>query len=183
MQPENFICEVEKGRFDCPSKCTCYKRDNINQTIFVDCANRSLHEMPRFGTSLLPEGYDLDVSVAGNYITRFPECGANGYKWISVVTALNVNNNRAGGGHTNNSTLEQFLHCLTNVKKLYLEGTGLQHLPPTSMQTLTRNLTELEVPNDSLICDCNSYWLKGWLQKFNRTVKDYQFIYCGDKGK
>ena len=65
--------------------------------------------MPKFSTILLPSGYDLDVSVANNVIASFPNCGALGYGWLSVVTALNVNGNRAGGGDSNS---EKFLKCI-----------------------------------------------------------------------
>ena len=114
MPPEMFICKTESWEFDCPEYCTCYKR-NVNYTNFVDCANRSSVEMPKFSTRLLPSGYDLGVSAANNVIASFPNCGALGYGWLSVVTALNVNGNPAGGGDSNS---EKFLKCLRNVKKL-----------------------------------------------------------------
>ena len=62
--------------------------------------------------------------------------------------------------------------------------TGFEHLPQGVMENLSKNLTAIELPQDTLVCDCYSYWLKEWLQKLaHKVTNGYQIIYCHHERK
>lgn len=184
MAPSMFICELpDHGKLDCPFNCTCFIRDHIEPTIFVDCSNRSFVTMPKFSAANVPYNYSLEINFAHNLIEKFPECGSHGYTWLSVVTSLNIGENRQGGGRVNPADLERFLHCMPKVRKLFLGQTGFESLPMSIMKNLAKNLTVIEIPNDTLRCDCHSYWLKEWLQSLAGKVINKQPIFCVGKGK
>ena len=131
--------------------------------------------MPQFSISNIPDGYNLEVNVAHNFIESFPVCGDDGYEWLTVATSINIDDNRQGGTKTPVNQLEQFLHCMPKLTKLYMGDTGFEHLPQGVMENLSRNLTAIELPQDTLVCDCYSYWLKEWLQTLAHKVSAMNF--------
>ena len=62
--------------------------------------------------------------------------------------------------------------------------TGFEHFPQGVMENLSKNLTAIELPQDTLVCDCYSYWLKECLQKLaHKVANGYQILYCQHERK
>lgn len=180
MDPQNFICKDTK--VVCFERCTCYRRTHVEPTLFVDCKDRGIGPfMPKLNI-VIPIGYKFVVDLGSNVIETFPECGSEGYAWLALVTSLDISDNRQG--NATETELEAFFRCLANITRLYIDMTGFKYLPRQVMETMTKDITEIAIPNDTLLCDCTQYWLKSWLQKLKRRVtNNYQHIFCGGEDK
>lgn len=174
----DFVCRLNSSSCNPDNNCSCYRRAERNDSIIVDCWNRSLYEMPK---EIVYLGGELIVDLSVNNISVFPNCNDPAYNWLRHVTTLNLENNR-GLSPSNPQDMSRFLSCLKNIEKLYLADCNIAHLPYL-ITNITHMYKNFSIAGNPLTCTCESTWLKTWLQSNTEVIKDYDKVYCSSRGR
>ena len=88
LQSKTLTCSVG---IECPDKCKCYMHPESNSCI-VDCGYKGLIEAPRKFECPLNNWIDhIVLNLTGNYLTKMPDFGQNGYNNVTIL-ALDHNN-------------------------------------------------------------------------------------------
>ena len=196
VEDEDFICEDDtltaEGR--CPDECKCFT-DHNQTSLYISCESRHLQRFPKKIPVPKNENAKLVVSLAHNNISILPECTSRGgdYCWLYNVTTLDLKDNPISiKSHTGKAfdALDILLRCLKKIEKLTISETGIAYLPKYIKYL---ELKHLSLPIGVLMCDCNTKWLKAWLQKdctgddqdrhSEKTfIDNYHDLYCASTG-
>ena len=196
VEDENFICinESLKMKKLCPQHCECLSHYE-QPGYYIKCESIGLEYFPKY-IPVPDNGAKLVVSLAHNSIVSFPDCYDNGYEWLLNVTSLNMEDNplsiKSKDDDNEYCKFDRLLRCLKHgghLQQLFLAQTSIAYIPE---RIAKMGLRRVSLPNYQLQCDCNTKWLKGWLQENerrrhssgNRTViEGYEAIYCVATGK
>lgn len=180
MPYDHFLCASDS--LTCPAGCRCYNRAGT-ESIVVDCNHDGYPFKEKFSklpasVPIPPSSGELIVDLTHNLIVAFESCNVNGYNWLRHVTRLNLEHNELtpkNPDHTSN-----FLSCLRNITHLYLAYNNINHLP---LSIQHKKFAYLTLSGNKLTCDCNTRWLKPWLQSNNRSIAKSLTVHCNDKRK
>ena len=155
---DQWVQREEQDYHDCPAECACRKRcsDGI---IVVDCVKRNLTELP----SSMPQGL-IELNLMSNDIRDIPA-----YSYLVNVTVLKLTNNKIG--QLEASTVEKLRH----VEILLVDSNKLTTLP-REIESL--NFTLLALEQNLFKCDCTTKWMKHWLVKNKRRIKNIEKVLC-----
>ena len=153
--------ETELEDRNCPTGCTCRERcsDGI---IVVDCENKNLTELP----GLMPQGL-IELNLISNDIRDIPA-----YPYLANVTVLKLTNNKVE--LLKASTVEK----LKRVETLLVDVNKLTTLP-REIESL--NFTMLALEQNLFKCDCTTKWMKRWLVKNRRRVRNIEKVLCNSE--
>ena len=143
---------------NCPVECVCRQRCS-DQIIVVNCEGKSLVKVP----SSMPEGL-IELNLRNNEIKDIPS-----YPYLTNVTVLKLSNNKIDELQV--STLKKLKHIDT----LLIDSNKLTSLP---REIETMNFTTLVLDQNWFKCDCKTIWMKHWLLKNNRRIKDFEKVLC-----
>ena len=145
---------------NCPIECTCRERCS-NGVIVVDCAGKNLTEVP--SPSSMPQSL-IELNLISNDIRDIPA-----YLYLANVTVLKLTNNKVE--HLKASTVKK----LKRVEILYIDSNKLTTLP-REIESL--NFTKLALDRNSFKCDCTTKWIKYWLLKNRRRIRNIDKVFC-----
>ena len=143
---------------NCPSACLCRKRCSDGH-IVIDCQGQSLQEIP----ISLPRGR-IELNLIKNHIRDIPS-----HYYLEKVTVLKLTNNKVAQLHVS------VLKGLKHVKTLLIDSNLLRSLPE-EIQKL--NFSRMALSGNSFKCDCNTKWMKHWLLKNMKQIRDYNKVLC-----
>ena len=87
LRSKTLTCNVNEQDFgvQCPDKCNCHMHPESNGFI-VDCGYKGLIEAPRKLDCLLNHRIDrIEMNLTGNYLTKMPDLGQNGYNRVTML--------------------------------------------------------------------------------------------------
>ena len=143
---------------NCPAECVCLKRCS-DETIVINCEGKSLAELP----SSMPQGL-IELNLRNNEIKAIPL-----YPYLTNVTVLKLSNNKIDELQV--STLKKLKH----IETLLIDFNQLTSLP---RDIETMNFTTLALDQNWFKCDCKIKWMKYWLLKNKRRIKDFEKVLC-----
>ena len=143
---------------NCPSACLCRKRCSDGHFV-IDCESQSLEEIP----SSMPQGR-IELNLINNHIRDIPS-----HYYLENVTVLKLTNNKVAQLHVS------VLKGLKHVKTLLIDSNFLRSLPE-EIQKL--NFKRMTLSGNSFKCDCNTKWMKHWLLKNKKQIRDYNKVLC-----
>ena len=153
--------ETELEDRNCPTECTCRERCSSG-IIVVDCEKKKLTEVP----SLMPQGL-IELNLMSNDIRDIPA-----FPYLVNVTVLKLTNNKVE--RLKASTVEK----LKRVKILLIDVNKLTTLP-REIESL--NFTTLALEQNLLKCDCRTKWMKNWLVKNRRRIRNIDKVFCNSE--
>ena len=118
--------------------------------ISLYCSSNYLHTVPEDAF----EGFKLRIiGMAYNRLTKMP----NLLPLNSSLSYISLSGNKFGGIPC--AEMYNFLHTMTALRYLYLDGTGLTTFP--DIRDFNRTFTILSILSlETLVCDCTMVWLK-----------------------
>ena len=151
----------------CGGKCRCYYlQDKAN---VFNCSRVHLHTLPE----------ETDVPNDTNWqdfsYTQMTSFHANKL-YLENILSLNLSHNNI------TEIVIENIQNLRNVKTLDLSHNRLKYLP--KILTRLKGLTNLWLRNNSFVCDCDTTWIKTWMENFLtsttgiQVVQDYDRIRC-----
>ena len=153
----------------CGGKCRCYYlQDEAN---VFNCSHVRLHTLPE--ETDVPNNTDWqDFSY-----TQLTSFHANKL-YLGNILSLNLSHNNI------TEIIIENVQNLRNVKTLDLSYNRLKYLP--KIFTSLKGLTNLWLRNNSFVCDCDTRWIKTWMENFLtsatatgvQVVQDYDRIRC-----
>ena len=143
---------------NCPAECVCRKRCS-DKIIVVNCEGKSLADVP----SSMPQGR-IELNLRNNKIKGIPP-----YSYLINVTVLQLTNNKID--ELRLPTLKKLNHTHT----LLIDSNKLRSLP---REVETMNFTTLALDQNLFKCDCQTKWMKHWLLKNKRRIKDVEKVLC-----
>ena len=154
---------TELDNQNCPIECTCRERCS-NGIIVVNCAGKNLTEIP--SPSSMPQSL-IELNLINNDIRDIPE-----YPYLANVTVLKLTNNKVE--QLKASTVKK----LKRVEILYIDSNKLTTLPG-EIESL--NFTMLALDRNSFKCDCTTKWIKYWLLKNRRRIRNIDKVFCNSE--
>ena len=146
---------------NCPTECTCRERCS-NGIIVVNCEKKKLTEVP----SLMPQGL-IELNLISNDIRDIPA-----FSYLVNVTVLKLTNNKVE--RLKASTMEK----LKRVEILLIDANKLTTLP-REIESL--NFTMLALEQNLFKCDCTTKWMKHWLVKNRRRIRNIEKVFCNSE--
>ena len=143
---------------NCPSDCLCRKRCSDGH-IVIDCQGQSLQEIP----ISLPQG-GIELNLINNHIRDIPS-----HYYLENVTVLKLTNNKVA------QLQVSVLKGLKHVKTLLIDS-NLIRILPEEIQKL--NFKRMALSGNSFKCDCNTKWMKHWLLRNKKQIRDYDKVLC-----
>ena len=153
--------ETELEDRNCPTDCTCRERCS-NGIIVVDCEKKKLTEVP----SLMPQGL-IELNLISNDIRDIPA-----FPYLVNVTVLKLTNNKVE--QLKASTIEK----LKRVEILLIDANKLTTLP---REIESPNFTMLALEQNLFKCDCTTKWMKHWLAKNRRRIRNIEKVFCNSE--
>lgn len=158
---DETYCPLQETRnvTSCPKGCSCYKRTGVN-TVIVDCKNVGLTLLP----AAVPAG-TTELWLQNNTLENL-EC----LPYLKHIVSLNMTSNHI------KSLPVAVLGNMTILQSLDIKDNWL-----TGLDEAFANLGQLvhvRLSGNPFRCDCNSRWLKGWLLRHQRLVRDWDEIKC-----
>ena len=180
MQIPEYQYNVQIGQ-NCPKKCLCWQDGDV---LLVDCSRSDEPELPK---ELPDKTSDLDMS--GNDLLDL--CDARTY--LNNLRVLDVSKNKIDKicpqilrdlGNLVELNLTQnhlkriprAIKQMTNLAKLDLSNNQLQRLPK-SIQKLAK-LEKIDITRNRLRCDCDTFWMVGWLAVNLSRVEKPESLVC-----
>ena len=148
----------------CGGKCRCYYVQN----------KANLFNCSRVHLLTLPEETDVpnDTNWQDFSYSQMTSFHANKL-YLGNILTLNLSHNNIS------EIVIENIQRLSNVKKLDLSHNRLKHLP--KIFTKLKGFTHLWLRNNSFVCDCNTQWLKNWMENFLISTTDIQVVQDYDK--
>ena len=175
---------------NCPAECYCYHSWKLGNITVANCSNNEEHvlstlpvELPDLTTFLYMSQSNLQsISSVHAYFRKLqvldlslnkidelqPEILSN----LGNIKELNLTRNQL-------KQLPEEIELMTNLIKLDLSNNLLEELPK-SIQNMT-NLKDVDMSGNKFRCDCNTFWMTGWLVNSltdKIKVKDPYSIVC-----
>ena len=151
----------------CAGRCRCYYlQDEAN---VFNCSHVQLRSLPN----------EKDVPNNTNWqdfsYTQMTSFHAN-KPYLGNILTLNLSHNNIS------EIVIDSTQSLRNIKNLDLSYNRLKHLP--KIFTTLKGLTNLWLRNNHFVCDCDTQWLKNWMENFLtsdvQVVRDYEQIRCNN---
>ena len=111
----------------------------------------------------MPQGL-IELNLRNNEIKDIPP-----YPYLMNVTVLKLSNNKIDELQV--STLKKLKH----IETLLIDSNQLTSLP---REIETINFTKLALDQNLFKCDCKTIWMKHWLLKNKRRIKDFEKVLC-----
>lgn len=156
VQAKDTYCEVAVP--GCPSECNCYERATVNRVI-VDCRNKYLPNIH----SKLPDA-TLELWYNVNNITKLTHLTKPENIHMLDVSVNKIENIQA-------DTFSK----MTNLRILRLHSNVLAYLPP-DLKNL--DLTIVTIWPNPFTCDCNTKWMKTWLETNRNIINESDKVAC-----
>ena len=175
---------------NCSSKCFCYHSWNLNDVIVADC-----HENVHTGLPLTFPESTSHLHFTGNKLAslcqeysyfhnlKFVDLSWNNIHIIFVgifgklnqVVELNLNNN-------NLNKLPDDIDLMANFTTLSLASNFLTELP-TFIKNM-RMLKKIDIAGNTFRCDCDIFWMTGWLvNSFSKVKEPYSIVCVSGQGQ
>ena len=159
VKSSDLVCNLTLSD-GCPKGCTCVDQPS-NNTVFIDCSNLGLDEMP----SKLPFSKFSDniaLNLSNNQIKEIQNA-----PYLGSLTVLDV---------TKNS-----LNKIDNEIARHLDNTILsisynKYLPKIPSVFQYRNTCDIKMEQLVLDCDCDMTWIEDWL--INKQCDEAQLFKC-----
>ena len=181
----DYSCDENLG--NCPIGCFCYHSWNLDGVLIANCSHGNKYVLSTFPASLPNNTSNLILSH--NNITTL--CKSHPY--FSELEYLALSWNRI------ESICPNFWRELVNLKYLNLEGNMIKEILddleqlqclsslilsansleelPHSIQNMTR-LEHIELSGNTFRCDCDTFWMTGWLIKSLSISQDTDNLVC-----
>ena len=187
MQIPEYQYETLCNRLEhCPDKCFCYHSWKLGNIIVANCSHGSNHALstPRE----LPD-FTFYLNMSNNNLQNL--CGVRPYLKNLEVLDLSFNKinklcpevlsdlgNLLELNLTRNqlTSLPPEIKLLNNLRSLNFSNNLLEELPK-SIQKMT-NLQILDISGNRLRCDCDTFWMTGWLLKQHSPITNSENISC-----
>ncbi|KAL4216583.1 Toll-like receptor [Mactra antiquata] len=158
LKIDQLVCNVSQEEGCTTPECTCVDKPS-EDTMYINCANSNLKEMPNIPKSVHSKYISLNVS--GNDIQTIKN-----ETYLSRVTSLDISHNDLR--EINNGVIELLENCtmlnISNNPKITKLPRMIQYRPKCSTQM-----------NNLLVhCDCDTLWIETWL-KHNVCSSDHMF--------
>ena len=157
---DDMVCDT---KVDCPSKCICTEQPSTNSMI-INCTDGGLVDLP---TTLPPlnrhHGFKYNLVLTRNN--------------ISCLTYRGYMNDTNQFDISNSSVKEidsDVWIAFQNMKKVLLGHNLLTHLKNVSFNSLT----QMDIQNNPVSCDCDSKWLKPWLESMGDKIANRMGLHC-----
>ena len=159
--PDRLYCRLPANL--CPVNCQCYRRF-ISDIRIVDCTKKKMKFIP----NILLSTY-IEIRISENRITTIPLA-----QYSKSVLYLDVSRNSL-------RTIDRnvFLE-MTNLTYLDVSYNLLTSLPDTLQQP---QLQSLRISNNPYRCDCNTKWLRNWLDEKANIVQDAPETSCSAENR
>ena len=176
-----------KSLQNCSTECFCYHSWNLGDVIVANCSHANKHVLTSF-----PEEVPDDTShliLSGNSINSL--CQTTSYldklrimdlsrnsmhricsvivKHLTQVTELDLSGNQLRG-------LPTEINHMKNLNILDLSNNLLEQLPKT-VENL-QSLEHIDLSGNKFRCDCDTFWMTGWLIKSVGQVSNPRGIIC-----
>ena len=161
IEENQWMLKEEQGNSNCPVECTCRERCS-DRRIVVDCERRRLTDVP----SVMPQGV-IELNLIGNDIQSIPA-----YPYLVNVTVLKLTNNKIKALKASRVTK------LKHVEIFLIDANKLTTLP-REIESL--NFTMLALDGNLFKCDCTTKWMKQWLVKKRRRIKNIDRVLCNSE--
>ena len=180
MQTPEYQYNAQIGQ-NCPKKCLCWRNGDV---IFANCSHSDEPELPKE----LPD-QTSDFNMSGNNLPDL--CNVRTY--LNNLKVLDVSKNKIDKicpqilrdlGNLVELNLTQnhlkriprAIKQMTNLTKLDLSNNQLQQLPK-SIQKLPK-LEKIDITRNKLRCDCDTFWMVGWLAVNLSRVEKPESLVC-----
>lgn len=157
LPAETYCPFVVEG---CPAECECFKRSTIDH-IIVDCRDRELREMHKE----LPFNFTLELWYSGNNITKL-----NNIPFAESVIYLDVSFNKI------ETISGELILKMKKLTEIHLQRNVLAYLPQEL--TTLQHLQNATVWPNPLTCDCNTLWLKRFLDQNRHIINKADEMSC-----
>ncbi|CAH1782249.1 unnamed protein product, partial [Owenia fusiformis] len=143
----DLVCDVTDG---CPVYCRCIRSPSLKRLI-IECSNKHLTGLPPTLPRVQSDNEKINIYVRDNYIEDLQ------YRsYFNDVAILDVSHNQI------KSIDSAAIENLTNLEQLILYNNNLEYLP--KRLPLVKNLKNISLHGNPLVCSCNTVWIKAWLR-------------------
>ncbi|CAC5387154.1 unnamed protein product [Mytilus coruscus] len=150
-----LICNLNIS-YKCPIGCNCFYQPSQSRTV-VNCSGLNMYTFPK----VMPDFDNLEIDLSNNILE--PISNYSEIDYLIRVKKLDLSNNK----------LLDIDFTAFNAEKL--TSLILLNNPIVSINRSIENLTPCatQIGNISIECDCNSMWMKRWMNK--QMVHDCYF--------
>ena len=169
---------------NCSKECVCYHSWKFNDAIIVNCThNKTInipHNVPKDTSHLNLSHNDIrKVCANAPYLKHLivldlswniiNQICPHIYFQLDSLTKLVLTGNKL-------QNLPKEIEQMKNLEELYLENNQLRDIPKT-IQNMT-SLETLDISGNMLRCDCDTFWMTGWLINPLYKVKISHNLMC-----
>ena len=176
---------------NCPVECYCYHSwtlaGKLGDVIVANCSHNVVHvlskflvELPDLTTHLYMSQSNIqsicsvhiylgNLQVLDLSLNKIDEICPEIFSNLGNVRELNLTRNQL-------QQLPEEIELMTNLTKLDLSNNLLEELPK-SIQNMTK-LKNIVISGNKFRCDCDTFWMTGWLVNSFPGVKDPYSIVC-----
>ncbi|XP_052818076.1 toll-like receptor 13 [Mya arenaria] len=146
LDPFDLVCElrIEDG---CPKGCTCLDVPE-NDTVYVDCSNSRLNQMP-IGMPESTFSKYIHLNLSNNHIKDIRA------SYLTELSYLDVS------GNTLSEIDEETTKRLQNTS-LDISSNRYLRVLPRNLQY--RNLCETKLSHLAIDCTCDNIWIQNWIK-------------------
>ncbi len=164
--PQYEFRECFEETEECPKGCICYNgyyqvKYNVNPGIIVNCTGLNLTEMPQsvpHETKQLLLGKNKIISMSKK-------------EYMQTISVVDLSKNEISS-ISNDFLSEDLGNSLTSID---ISSNKIARLPKSIRDI---NKTKFDINYNIFLCDCKTLWMKDWLMKSNKYIKDWDSIRC-----
>ena len=162
---DQFVCDIVD---QCPSGCKCTKQPST-MTIYVECANANLHDMPLNLPHIKQDSlFRYDLILAENKINRLEY-----REYMQKTKRFDVN-------HAGVTDIDaEVWRVFQQVSFVNLNGNKLKRIPKDVTSLNFSNIV-LDIKDNPIVCDCDSRWMKSWLESVRGILQNPNGINCNE---
>ena len=185
--PENKYDKMCVENLDnCPPQCHCYTSWRRNYQNVMECTNHrnTLRQLPEYAPKntsylLLAQNDITTLCRTRPYFTNLVELDLSGnslneicysfFNDLENLKQLNLANNKI-------RTIPLEIDQMRSLTTLTLTNNLLEELPESVQQM--NSLTFIEISGNFFRCDCDTFWMTGWLIKSISIVQNPRGLIC-----
>ncbi|XP_060573729.1 protein toll-like [Ruditapes philippinarum] len=160
---DDFICDIKPNQ-GCPPGCSCKNIPSKN-TLFVDCANKGLKELPELPT--LKYSHKINLNLSGNQITEI-----GNVSYLNSISSLDLSQNQL------KEITDEAAKRLQNASVFDISGNSKITVLPQVIQS--KSLCSIRLNNLVLECGCGSEWLESWMHV--KKCQNKTEVFCHVEG-